>query len=71
LNSKKEKRRKIKLFSIQLKNELPHLEEVVFVGNPLEEKHTAEGDWRKLVTQKLKVLKKLDGKIIQFRFKNY
>lgn len=37
------------------------LEDLVFVGNPLEEKHTAEGDWRKQVSTKLKHLKKLDG----------
>lgn len=52
-----------------LKNELPALEDLLFVGNPLEEKHTADGDWRKQVAQKLKGLKKLDGKI-SFRF-NY
>lgn len=44
-----------------LKAELPQLEDLLFVGNPLEEKHTAEGDWRKQVAQKLKGLKKLDG----------
>lgn len=37
------------------------LEDLLFVGNPLEEKHTSEGDWRKQVSQKLKTLKKLDG----------
>jgi dynein light chain 1 len=37
------------------------LEDLLFVGNPLEEKHTAEGDWRKQVASKLKGLKKLDG----------
>lgn len=41
--------------------ELPHLEDLLFVGNPLEEKHTGEGDWRKQVAQRLKGLKKLDG----------
>jgi dynein light chain 1 len=38
------------------------LEDLLFVGNPLEEKHTADGDWRKQVTSRLKGLKKLDGK---------
>jgi dynein light chain 1, axonemal len=33
----------------------------LFVGNPLEEKHSADGDWRKQVTNRLKSLKKLDG----------
>ena len=32
-------------------------------GNPLEEKHSAEGDWRDQVQGKLKKLKKLDGNI--------
>jgi len=54
------------LVSKSLKAELPQLEDLLFVGNPLEEKHTAEGDWRKQVAQKLKGLKKLDGKIIIF-----
>ena len=31
-------------------------------GNPLEEKHSGEGDWRDLVPNKLKKLSKLDGK---------
>ncbi len=34
---------------------------MLFVGNPLEEKHTAENDWRKQVAQRMKNLKKLDG----------
>ena len=41
---------------------MPQLEDLLFVGNPLEEKHTAEGDWRKQVATRLKTLKKLDGK---------
>ena len=31
-------------------------------GNPLEEKHTAEGDWRDRAVKVLPNLKKLDGK---------
>ena len=31
-------------------------------GNPLEEKHSAEGDWKDQVAGRLKKLKKLDGK---------
>nr|BAA24184.1 outer arm dynein light chain 2 [Heliocidaris crassispina] len=42
-------------------NQLPLLGELVFVGNPLEEKHTADGDYETLVTKKLPDLKKLDG----------
>jgi dynein light chain 1 len=42
--------------------ELPLLEDLLFVGNPLEETHTAAGDWRKQVANRLKGLKKLDGK---------
>ena len=33
----------------------------VSLGNPLHEKHEAEGDWRQLVEGKLPRLKKLDG----------
>ena len=40
--------------------ELPNLIDLLFVGNPLEEKHTAEGNWRKEVATKMKNLKKLD-----------
>lgn len=42
------------------------LEDLLFVGNPLEEKHTAENDWRKQVAQRMKGLKKLDGKFLAF-----
>ena len=42
------------------------LVDLLFVGNPLEEKHTAEGDWRKQVSAKMKNLKKLDGLILYF-----
>lgn len=41
--------------------ELPCLVDLLFVGNPLEEKHSAEGDWRDKVADKLVKLKKLDG----------
>ena len=42
-------------------SDLPCLEDLLLVGNPLEEKHTAEGDWRDLAAGKLTKLKKLDG----------
>jgi len=32
-----------------------------FAGNPLEEKHSSDGDWQERVTKSLKALKKLDG----------
>ncbi|OAF67486.1 Dynein light chain 1, axonemal [Intoshia linei] len=41
--------------------DLPNLEELLMVGNPLEDKHKEEGDWRDLSINKLKNLKKLDG----------
>ncbi|XP_052828673.1 dynein axonemal light chain 1 isoform X4 [Octopus bimaculoides] len=44
-----------------LRADLPLLEDLVFVGNPLEESHSAAGDWRDLVAKKLPKLKKLDG----------
>ncbi len=49
------------LLILKYQAELPQLEDLLFVGNPLEEKHTAEGDWRKQVATRLKTLKKLDG----------
>lgn len=42
-------------------SDLQCLVDLLFVGNPLEEKHSADGDWRDLVKNKLKKLKKLDG----------
>ncbi len=53
------------------KTELPMLEDLLFVGNPLEEKHTAENDWRKQVAQRMKGLKKLDGKFLAFNILIY
>ena len=47
------------------------LEDLLFVGNPLEEKHTAENDWRKQVAQRMKGLKKLDGKFLAFNMLIY
>jgi len=43
--------------------ELPCLEVLLFVGNPLEEKHSADGDWRDQALKRLPKLKKLDGKL--------
>jgi dynein light chain 1 len=37
------------------------LAELVFNGNPLEEKHSAEGDWLEKVSEKITSLKKIDG----------
>ncbi len=56
---------KLNLYSL-FQTELPALEDLLFVGNPLEEKHTSEGDWRKQVATRLKTLKKLDGKLHNF-----
>ncbi|KAK2508749.1 hypothetical protein MC885_011580 [Smutsia gigantea] len=42
--------------------ELPCLEDLVFVGNPLEEKHSAEGNWIEEATKRVPKLKKLDGR---------
>lgn len=42
--------------------ELPCLEDLVFVGNPLEERHSAEGTWMDEACKRLPNLKKLDGK---------
>ena len=34
---------------------------IPIAGNPLEEKHIAENDWRELALKRLPHLKKLDG----------
>eukprot|EP00729_Bicosta_minor_P023174 gene23174-35095_t len=43
----------------QLKD-MTALEELLMVGNPLQEKHAADGDWMEQVTARLPKLKKLD-----------
>lgn len=43
--------------------ELPCLVDLVFVKNPLEEKHSAEGTWMEEACRRLPNLKKLDGKM--------
>lgn len=44
--------------------ELPCMEDLVFVGNPLEEKHSAEGNWIEEATKRVPRLKKLDGECL-------
>lgn len=41
--------------------DLPNLEELVLINNPLMTKHAAEGNWRREVVRRLPNLKKLDG----------
>uniref|UniRef100_A0A4W4E8W8 Dynein axonemal light chain 1 n=2 Tax=Electrophorus electricus TaxID=8005 RepID=A0A4W4E8W8_ELEEL len=41
--------------------DLPSLVDLVFVGNPLEEKYSAEGTWIDEATRRVPNLKKLDG----------
>uniref|UniRef100_A0A8C2AAG1 Dynein axonemal light chain 1 n=1 Tax=Cyprinus carpio TaxID=7962 RepID=A0A8C2AAG1_CYPCA len=41
--------------------DLPSLVDLVFVGNPLEEKYSADGNWIEEATKRLPKLKKLDG----------
>lgn len=55
---------RIYMFYFGSQKDLPVLEEVLFVGNPLEEKLSAEGTWRDEVSKKFPTLKKLDGKPI-------
>ncbi|KAJ3417314.1 Dynein light chain 1, axonemal [Chytridiales sp. JEL 0842] len=43
---------------------LPLLEDLLLVGNPIEEKSTAEGTWVSEISKKFPTLKKLDGKPI-------
>ncbi len=47
----------------QLKD-CPCLAELVFTGNPLQEKHMEAGDWHETVAARLTPLKKLDGQPI-------
>uniref|UniRef100_A0A671Q8K4 Dynein axonemal light chain 1 n=1 Tax=Sinocyclocheilus anshuiensis TaxID=1608454 RepID=A0A671Q8K4_9TELE len=42
--------------------DLPALADIIFVGNPLEEKYSADGNWIEEATKRLPKLKKLDGK---------
>ena len=42
-------------------SDLPSLVELNFVGNPLEEKHSSEGDWKDQALKRLPNLNKLDG----------
>ncbi|XP_045194249.2 dynein axonemal light chain 1-like [Mercenaria mercenaria] len=41
--------------------DLPFLEDLLFVGNPIEEALSTSGEWRDKVATRLKSLKKLDG----------
>ncbi|MED6284336.1 Dynein light chain 1, axonemal [Characodon lateralis] len=41
--------------------DLPCLVDLVFLGNPLQEKHSTEGNWMDEASKKLPNLKKLDG----------
>lgn len=42
-------------------SELPFLEDLVFIGNPLEENYSGTGRWEEEVSKRLLHLKKLDG----------
>ena len=44
--------------------DLSCLIDLVFVGNPLEEKHSTEGIWMDEASKRLPNLKKLDGKSV-------
>eukprot|EP00033_Pygsuia_biforma_P002999 GCRY01003300.1.p1 GENE.GCRY01003300.1~~GCRY01003300.1.p1 ORF type:complete len:204 (-),score=50.43 GCRY01003300.1:201-812(-) len=44
--------------------DLPALEELLLIGNPLEVKHKEEGNWRSEVLKRLPLLKKLDGSVV-------
>ncbi|EDQ91927.1 uncharacterized protein MONBRDRAFT_17815 [Monosiga brevicollis MX1] len=49
---------------IELLRQLPALESVVLMGNPIQEKHAESGDWTQLIMEKLPQIKKIDGKPI-------
>ncbi|XP_013862578.1 dynein axonemal light chain 1 [Austrofundulus limnaeus] len=44
--------------------DLPCLVNLLFVGNPLQEKHDSKGNWRIEASKRLPNLRKLDGEII-------
>lgn len=44
--------------------------QMLFVGNPLEEKHSAEGNWRDEAIKRLPRLKKLDGEFSRLQVVN-
>ncbi|KAJ3373275.1 Dynein light chain 1, axonemal [Allomyces arbusculus] len=44
--------------------DLPALEDILLSNNPLEEKHTAEGNWRDLCSKAVPQIKRLDGQIV-------
>lgn len=44
--------------------------QMLFVGNPLEEKHSAEGNWRDEAIKRLPRLKKLDGEFLRLQVVN-
>lgn len=51
--------------------DLPCLEDLVFLGNPLQEKHSTEGNWIDEASKRLPNLKKIDGESIEHtHFKN-
>uniref|UniRef100_A0A1A8PM60 Dynein axonemal light chain 1 n=1 Tax=Nothobranchius pienaari TaxID=704102 RepID=A0A1A8PM60_9TELE len=43
---------------------LPHLVDLVFVGNPLQERNASAGGWMEKACKKLPNLKKLDGNLV-------
>ncbi|ORZ32081.1 hypothetical protein BCR44DRAFT_1416695 [Catenaria anguillulae PL171] len=49
---------------VNVVKDLPLLEDVLLSGNPLEEKHTAEGNWRDLCSKTFPQIKRLDGQIV-------
>ncbi|MBN3276682.1 DNAL1 protein, partial [Polyodon spathula] len=50
--------------------DLPSLADLVFVGNPIEEKYSSEGSWLEEATKRLPKLKKLDGEFQCFEVHN-
>jgi dynein light chain 1 len=43
---------------------LTTLEDILFYGNPVEEKASADGSWIPEITKKFPTVKKLDGKTV-------
>ncbi|CAD5111729.1 unnamed protein product [Dimorphilus gyrociliatus] len=49
------------LTEVQRLADVLSLRELTMIGNPIEEKHSNEGDWRDLISQKLHQIKQLDS----------
>jgi len=50
--------------NLEPQKDLPILEDLLLVGNPIEEKCSADGSWRPEMTKRFTQIKRLDGKTV-------